>query len=113
MRMLDPKAAEAQFDGAMIEIYRQTGAQFGYWPHYYLRMVRELGGVAAAKKLLADSNVSAGFLRLVRERRLDLSVEYLVLRVRYASLFTERERAVARQRLETYGFEFAAGPSGS
>ena len=69
-------------------------------------MVRNEGGVAAARKLLGDGKVSEGFLRLVKARRLDLSVEYFVLKARYARLFTPAERKVARQRLETYGFDF-------
>ena len=100
-----PAKEEARFHEEMIEIFRKTGEEFGYWPHYYLRLVRRAGGVAAAKKLLRDREVSDGFLRLVRERRLDLSVEHLVLRRRFASLFSEEERAVATDRLRTYGFD--------
>ena len=69
-------------------------------------MVRNQGGVVAARKLLADHKVSEGFLRLVKARRLDLSVEYFVLKPRYAPLFTQEERKVARDRLATYGFDF-------
>jgi hypothetical protein len=50
--------------------------------------------------------VSEGFLRLVQARRLDLSVEYFVLKPRYAQLFTPEERKIARNRLATYGFDF-------
>lgn len=52
--VIDLKATEAQFDDAMVDIYRRTGEAFGYWPNYFLRMVRNQGGVVAAKKLLAD-----------------------------------------------------------
>jgi hypothetical protein len=99
------KSAAAKFDAEMVDIYRRTGEAFGYWPNYFLRMVRNEGGVATAKKLLADSQVSAGFRRLVKARRLDLSVEYHVLRPRFAPLFTQQERAKARERLELYGFK--------
>jgi hypothetical protein len=101
----DP-AAVARFDGEMVDIYRRTGQAFDYWPNYFLRMVRSDGGVAAARKLLGDGRVSEGFLRLVRAHRLDLSVEYFVLKPRYAQLFTPEERKIARNRLATYGFEF-------
>ena len=69
-------------------------------------MVRNEGGVPAARKLLGDGRVSEGFLRLVKARRLDLSVEYFVLKPRYAALFTPEERKIARDRLATYGFDF-------
>ena len=76
------RAIRARFDGEMVDIYRRTGEAFDYWPNYFLRMVRNEGGVAAARKLLGDGKVSEGFLRLVRARRLDLSVEYFVLKPR-------------------------------
>lgn len=101
----DP-AVLARFDAEMVDIYRRTGEAFDYWPNYFLRMVRNEGGVVAARKLLGDGKVSEGFLRLVKARRLDLSVEYFVLKPRYASLFTPAERKVARDRLATYGFDF-------
>lgn len=96
----------ARFDGEMVDIYRRTGEAFDYWPNYFLRMVRNEGGVAAARKLLGDGKVSEGFLRLVKARRLDLSVEYFLLKPRYAALFTLEERRIARDRLATYGFDF-------
>jgi hypothetical protein len=99
-------AVVARFDGDMVDIYRRTGEAFDYWPNYFLRMVRKDGGVAAARKLLGDGKVSEGFLRLVKARRLDLSVEYFVLKPRYAALFTPEERKIARDRLATYGFDF-------
>lgn len=98
--------AAARFTGEMVDIYRRTGEAFDYWPNYFLRMVRNDGGVSAARKLLADRKVSEGFLRLVKARRLDLSVEYFVLKPRYAALFTSQERKIARDRLATYGFDF-------
>jgi hypothetical protein len=101
----DPSVV-ARFDGEMVDIYRRTGEAFDYWPNYFLRMVRNEGGVVAARKLLRDHKVSEGFLRLVKARRLDLSVEYFVIKPRYASLFTPEERKVARDRLGTYGFDF-------
>jgi hypothetical protein len=104
--VMDSGSAEKRLDGEMVDIYRRTGEAFNYWPNYFLRMVRNEGGVAAARKLLADRQVSEGFLRLVKARRLDLSVEYFVLKPRYASLFTPDERKTARERLQTYGFDF-------
>lgn len=108
VEQFDPESASAKFDDEMVDIYRRTGEAFGYWPNYFLRMVRKEGGVAAARKLLADRKTSEGFRKLVKARRLDLSVEYHVLRPRYAPLFTREERAVARERLETYGVELPA-----
>src|ERR1700694_5012722 len=102
--------AERQFDHAMIETYEAAGKQTGYWAHRFLQMVRRRGCVDAARKLLADSEVSDGFLKLRKAARLDLSVEREVLRPKFEGLFTEAERAVARQRLDSYGYRIKDAP---
>lgn len=70
---MDQSAAEAKFNTAMVDIYGRTGKEFGYWPHSFQWMVRTMGSVAAAKKPLEDRQVSDGFLKLVKARRMDLS----------------------------------------
>ena len=95
---------EGRFHEEMIAIYREeTG--FGYYPSYFLRMVVEQGGLAAAKQLLSSSAPSSGFTRLWEEQRLDLSVEALVLQEPWSALFTDTELAEARRRLEELGYE--------
>jgi hypothetical protein len=95
--------AEREFDHAMVHTYEAAGKETGYWAHRFLSLVRRKGGVGAAHKLLADKDVSDGFLKLRKAARLDLSVEYQVLRPKFAELFTDDERAIARQRLTAYG----------
>jgi hypothetical protein len=91
------------FDAAMVEVYHQAKRQAGYNATYFLRMVSELGGYAAARQLLHSATVSDGFTALWEKGRLDLSVEALVLQERFAELFTEDERGIARLRLAQYG----------
>ena len=81
-----------------------------YNPTYALQMVGELGAVGACKRLLEKSEPSEGFTRLWELRRLDLTVEAVVLRPEFASLFTLDERAVARQRLESVGYHVPPEP---
>src|SRR5882672_9874293 len=100
---LERSEAERQFDHAMHHTYEAAGKETGYWAGRFLQMVRRRGGVDAARKLLADPQVSDGFLKLRKAGRLDLSVEREVLRPKFDSLFTDEERAVARQRLASYG----------
>ena len=86
-----------------------------------LGRIKELGGVAAARELLEpwDCESSSGpltveavrwtlFGRYFRDlktiKRLDLSVEALVLDPRWSDLFTEEEREVAAGRLTEHGF---------
>lgn len=52
--------------------------------------------------------MSDGFVRLWENQRLDLTVERLASDERFAHLFTEQERATARQRLDDFGYGPAA-----
>jgi hypothetical protein len=91
---------EEEFHQEMLGLYREAGLAIGYWPNYYLRGVRNKGGLAYAKRLLAPGRkIEAGLQRLKDEGRVDLSVEARVLKARYASLFTAAEIAEARGRL--------------
>jgi hypothetical protein len=77
----------------------------GYWASYFLRGVRNHGGPAYAHQLLRAEGTSDGFQRLTDEHRLDLTVEALVLKPEYASLFTAEERSTAAHRLARAGYQ--------
>ena len=94
------KASKEDLDQELESLYRRTGEATGYWPNYFLRSVRDNGGLAVARKLLAPGSVSSGFDKLIAARRADLSVEAVVLQERFSHLFTAPEREVARSRLE-------------
>lgn len=89
----------------MLDIYWLAGRATGYWAGYFLRTVRDLTGLVAARHLLAEDGVSSGFDRLRKENRLDLSMEALVLRPEFRPLFTPEELDKARLRLDQYGFK--------
>lgn len=94
---------ESGFHEAMVGIY-QAAAALGYRASYFLQMVQERGGLGAAKHLLAGPEPQSGLIRLWELGRLDISMEALVLEGRWAGLFSEVERGVARERLEAYGY---------
>src|SRR5260370_20619731 len=94
-----------EFNAEMLGLFKRTGKAMGYWPRYFLRKVRRVGGLRMAKDLLDDSSKASGFGRLAGENKLELSVEYMVLQARWWRLFTDRERAVARKRLNEAGFD--------
>ncbi len=85
------------FHAEMLGIFNRAGKSTGYWPSYFLRKVRHVGGLRMAKDLLDDSTKSRGFGRL--------AAEYIVLQARWWPLFTERERELARTRLKEAGFQ--------
>jgi len=91
---------EARFTRDMVEkVYRAAGRETGYWAGYFLRSVKQHGGVGAARQLLERGGVSKGLATLAKLNRLDLSMETLVLDPSYQPLFTDEERALATSRL--------------
>ena len=89
----------ARFHQEMLRIYDEAST-FGYHPTYFRRMVIDHGGVQAAKILLGKDSPSYGFERLWEARRLDISVEALVLREPWYRLFDEGELKEAERRLD-------------
>ena len=105
MSMSEKERLERRFHAAMLDGYEQIKAETGYNATYFLQMVREQGGLRAAKNLLAKPGPSAGLTRLWEEGRLDLSLEAFVLKPEFAPLFSEQELTTARQRLIDYGYK--------
>jgi hypothetical protein len=96
---------EQRFHRAMVGVYQRAKSEAGYNATRFLQMVAESGGLEAARTLLASTQVSDGFTALWEAKRLDLSVEALVLDSEWRDLFTDQERDVARRRLRDYGYE--------
>lgn len=90
---------DEDFDRACWDAIAQC-KDFGYTPTAWMVMIREQGAVAAAKRLLGTGDIQPGFERLVREGRLDLTIEAAILNPRWASLFNERHREAAHWRLD-------------
>jgi len=91
---------EAQLHEEMIDIYQSVGRETGYWARRYLQRVKRVGGLQAAKVWLKPKSIpTSGLQKLVEIDRLDLSLEALVLRQPWSSLFTSDELSVAQKRL--------------
>ncbi|MDD5457435.1 MAG: hypothetical protein PHV30_10465 [Candidatus Margulisbacteria bacterium] len=89
------------FNFDMRQIYIRAKAEVGYNATRYLQMLSKYGGIETAKKLLYDTKyVSDGFTTLYMAGRQDLTVEALVLKDKYKTLFTVEELEIARKRLE-------------
>lgn len=94
---------ERQFHVEMVGIYH-AAARIGYRASRFLRMVTDHGGLEAAKRLLRAPKEQSGLTQLWELRRLDLSVEALVLQERWDTLFSDEERQKARDRLDAHGY---------
>jgi hypothetical protein len=103
---------EARFERDMVEkVYRAAGRETGYWAGYFLKSVKQYGGIGTARRLLERGGVSKGLARLASLNRLDLAMETLVLDPAYALLFTDEERAIATRRLEEARAAAARAPA--
>lgn len=97
---LDPIVLK-KFRRAVAETY-DTLQRMGYGDHEGLD---EFGAIGMVRRHLKSSTVSQGFLKLWEMGRLNISLEALVLRREFASMFTDEEREIARQRLHQRGFD--------
>ena len=95
---------ESEFDAAMMAIYRHAKTEARYTATRFLQMLTEHRGLRTAQILLEATNVSDGYSALWERGRLDLTVEALVLQPRWNELFTDEDRAIARDRLREYDF---------
>ncbi len=99
---------EAQFDAAMMNIYRGALNECGYRATRFLQMLYDHRGLETARILLHASNVSDGYVALWERKRLDLTVEALILGSEWCPLFSDQELEIARKRLADYGYTFDA-----
>jgi hypothetical protein len=67
-------------------------------------MLNEHRGLETARILLHASSVSEGYVALWERKRLDLTVEAVILAPEWRSLFSDEERDIARRRLAEYGY---------
>lgn len=91
----------------MLDLVERCRTELRYNPRYFRVMVTQHGALGATRRLLHAPAVSDGFVTLWERRRLDLTVESLVVDDRFAHLFTDEERQVARKRLD----DFSNGPA--
>lgn len=100
-----PDSLEIQFHAAMENIYHRAKKEVGYNATLFRRMVAEHGGLETARKLIVASQVSEGYIALWEHKRLDLTVEAMILNnPEYHSLFSPEELDICRNRLREYGY---------
>lgn len=78
--------------------------QYGYRPSYFLQMLGNYGPMDTAIKLVTAPKFHEGFTRLWELRRLDLTVEAIILRNPFNQLFTKEVLEKAIKRLKQLGY---------
>ena len=102
--MFNEMDLEKQFHKDMVGIYEKAKNDCGYIATRFIQMVAEKGGLATAKDLIIKDEDTYGFERLYELKRLDLSIEALVLEDKYKNLFTSLEKKRCKDRLKKYGY---------
>ena len=98
------KVLENHFHEGMLNIYYRARDEAHYRASYYLRMVRNLGGVDAAKRLI-NRKPTQGLNKLHQLRRFDLTVEALIWdNQHFRKLFTTEELHIVKNRFIEYGY---------
>jgi hypothetical protein len=102
---MDKAVLVAEFEEAMVEVYRRALSEAKYKASRFLTMIHDEGGLATAKYLLHAPQVSEGYTALWERQRLDLTVEAVILNEpRWHPLFTSEELELCRVRLLKYGY---------
>ncbi len=99
---------EARFDDAMMQIYVRARNEVRYNAARYLQMLHDHRGLETARILVLADQPSEGYTALWERGRLDLTVEALVLRPEWQSLFAQEPELLerARRRLSDYDYKF-------
>ncbi|MGI8958435.1 MAG: hypothetical protein ACR2IV_01475 [Bryobacteraceae bacterium] len=103
-----PPESELQdrFHMAFHGLTERAARELDYIPEEYLRRIRELGALQAAKALLAEAPSNDSLEIWVRGNR-DLTIEALARSVEWQHLFSEQERNTAERRYADWSFEIA------
>jgi hypothetical protein len=96
-----------EFHDAMLDIYKRAKSEAGYHATRFLAMVSDRGGLETARYLLHAATISEGYTALWERGRLDLTVEAMILKPEWHSLFSAAERKIAIERLREYQYSGA------
>ena len=95
---------EAEFEKALHDLCHEARS-IGYNPIRFQQMLAEQGALATAHQLLAPKGFHDGFTRLWELKRLDISLECVVLSPTFRPLFSTEELDEARRRLRELHFD--------
>ena len=96
---------EEDFNQRMQEVYRAGKREGRYSAPLFAELLKQLGGLEAARRFIHSPDYYAGFTALWERKRLDLTVEAVIVsEAKWNSLFTPEEIEICRKRLREYGY---------
>ena len=93
---------EARFQQAMVDLYYRVKSELGYNASSLARTLEDEGGIATARRLVLSDHASEVFFYLWGHKRLDLTVEFLVVADPFRCLFDSDVIARAERRLQVF-----------
>jgi len=97
---------EKRLSAALSDAVKTAKKELNYNPSLFMRMFNENGGLQTAKILISSKDISDGFAKLYMHKRLDLSVEAIVLRDEWITLFNDEEIKSAEKKLADAGYKY-------
>lgn len=95
---------EREFEQELVRAVEQQRLVCGWNPVRFLQGVSKHGAVKAVKQMVAQGKASESLERLAEQGRLDLSLEALMVKQQYGSLFTDEEVNACFDKLCRYGY---------
>ncbi len=97
-----------EFEERMQVVYRRGKLEGRYSAPLFASMLKEFGGLETARRFIHAPAVAPGFTALWERKRLDLTVEAVILdEPKWHPLFTPEEIDICRKRLAHYGYPVA------
>ncbi|MBX9900334.1 MAG: hypothetical protein K2Y28_06070 [Burkholderiaceae bacterium] len=91
---------EKQFSEALRAAIEES-RRIGYPPNRFETMLNEMGAIPLAKKLVKSSDLQTGLDALKKLGRPDLSLEHIMQKEEFKSLFSKTELEAAQWRLQS------------
>jgi hypothetical protein len=98
------ESENARFTEFLREKAAEAKKDLGYSPTEFLRMLSSYGGYQTVSRLIAEKHPSSGFETLWEHRRLDLTVEALVVETHWRRFFDGTLLQRAEARLKSAGY---------
>ena len=98
-------ATETDLEAAILEFWKEA-CRLGFQAGRLYQMFTPgcenyIGGIRTLSRIIRNSP-TAGFEFVKKHNRLDLAMEHLVLEKRFAHLFTDEDRVIAKFTLEQF-----------
>jgi hypothetical protein len=94
-----------EFDQRMQELYLSGKREARFSAPLFGELLKQQGGLETARRFIHSPDYAPGFTKLWERRRLDLTVEAVIVEEpKWQALFTPEEVDICRTRLNEYGY---------